>query len=183
MSADNKENEDTCDDRIKEINNLIMENIPNPIKYPPGVITDMSKLTLGKSYKIHKVVDLKLGKIDTCGELRVTETTPETGYVKPPYYLVPTFRNKVGTAFESVGENFKKMHANLPWVWGGGAKSPENTAKNTPIPGGANRAEIIANKFHVFIEIRIHELSYVVIYYLHPVMIMVNRYLLCRRYT
>lgn len=33
---------------------------------------------------------------------------------------------------------------------GGGAKSPENTEENAPIPGGANRAEIIANKFHVF---------------------------------
>ena len=104
MSADDEENADTCDATITKINDLIDKNnnIPNPKNYPPQAITDMSKLTPGKSYKIHKVVDLQLSKIDTCGELRVTETTPETGYLKYPYYLV-----KKGWLFG----------------WGGGKKS------------------------------------------------------------
>jgi hypothetical protein len=69
------------------------------------------------------------------------------------------------TYWKEGGNSYYLTYAVPSWknwaasIFLGGAKSPENTAKNAPIPGDANRAEIIENKVRVFFDIKIHEMS------------------------
>ena len=108
------ENKDTCDSKVKNIDDLLVKDestkaitdmsklppgaITDISELPPGAITDISELQLGKSYKIYKMVDFELGKVEKCGEM-IKRDTINAGFIKSPYYLVPTLKNRVASIF------------------------------------------------------------------------------------
>jgi hypothetical protein len=96
--------DETCDNNITDFTDLIHDN-SRPDKIPPGGIVNINDLQQGKSYKIYKVVDFQLGKVVKCGE--ITLDTKKTGFIKPPYYLVPTLKNRVASIF-GIGGGGKK---------------------------------------------------------------------------
>jgi hypothetical protein len=108
---------------------LYENKMPPNYALPGNVIVQAKDLIPGKSYKVYKVT--KKGYIQKEKEIKVENTQPTTKYdeyFKPPYYLVPTAKNNLGTFAENVGTTFKDLRNKLSNPFGssnggGGKKS------------------------------------------------------------
>ena len=108
---------ETCDINIY-INNPIQDlksawntykntnKIPVNFTLPTNAITDASKLVVGKSYKVYQVKSP--GYTEKICEIKVNKEN--TGFIKPPYYLVPTLKNTVASIFGMGGKKSRKYH-------------------------------------------------------------------------
>ena len=118
---------------------------------PFGCILDIKDTIAGRSYVLKSISDIKINDIFTSKYITITEEDKtnykDYGLLDFPYYLVRSAKNIMANPLDAALGTKSEEEVK---VGGGGGESPENTAKNAPIPGDANRAEIIANKFHVF---------------------------------
>ena len=120
---------------------------------PIGCILDIKDTIAGRSYVLKSISDIKIDDIFTSKYITITEEDKtnyeDYGLLDFPYYLVRSAKNIMANPLDAALGTKSEEEVKVK-VGGGGAKSPENIEENAPIPGGANREEIIANKFHVF---------------------------------